>query len=77
MIELKSLVDIIAGLDVVADMSDFDPEKTFKDNGIDSLDVMSVFLGVEENYNVKFPEEEALAINTPGALLAAINTKLT
>jgi acyl carrier protein len=76
MVELKTLVDIIAGLDVVADMSSFDPEKSFKDNGIDSLDVMSVFLAVEESCNVKFSENESLAINTPNELRNAINAKL-
>ncbi|MDP2829319.1 MAG: phosphopantetheine-binding protein [Sulfuricellaceae bacterium] len=77
MAELKALTDIIAELDVVSDMSSFDSNKSFRDNGIDSLDVMGVFLAVEEKYGIKFPEAEALKIDTPIALLDAINHKIS
>lgn len=75
MAEMKALTEIITGLDLVSDMAAYDPEKTFRDNGIDSLDVMSVFLAVEEYFGIKFPEEEALQINTPTQLLNAINAR--
>lgn len=75
MTEMKALTEIIAGLDLISDMATFDPEKTFRDNDIDSLDVMSVFLAVEEHFGIKFPEEEALQINTPSQLLNAINER--
>ena len=73
MVELKTLADLIAGLDVVADMSRFDSNKSFRDNGIDSLDVMTVFLAVEENYGIKISEDESLRINSPAQLLSVIN----
>jgi len=73
MVELKTLADFIAGLDVVPDMSRFDSNKSFRDNGIDSLDVMTVFLAVEENYGIKISEDESLRINSPAQLLSVIN----
>lgn len=73
MVELKTLSDLIAGLDVVPDMSRFDSNKSFRDNGIDSLDVMTVFLAVEENYGIKISEDESLRINSPAQLLSVIN----
>ncbi|HXW65442.1 MAG TPA: phosphopantetheine-binding protein [Burkholderiaceae bacterium] len=75
MVELKTLSDLIAGLDVVPDMSRFDSNKSFRDNGIDSLDVMTVFLAVEENYGIKISEDESLRINSPAQLLSTINAR--
>jgi len=75
MVQIKTLADLIAGLDVVPDMSRFDSDKTFRDNGIDSLDVMTVFLAVEENYGIKISEDESLRINSPAQLLSAINAR--
>jgi len=75
MVELKTLAGLIAGLEVVPDISRFDSNKSFRDNGIDSLDVMTVFLAVEENYGIKISEEEALRINSPVQLLQAINAR--
>ena len=75
MVELKTLAGLIAGLEVDPDISRFDSNKSFRDNGIDSLDVMTVFLAVEENYGIKISEEEALRINSPVQLLQAINAR--
>lgn len=58
------------------DATGYDPAKTFRDNGIDSLDVMSLFLQIEEKYSVKFTEDDALAVKTPEELVAALAEKL-
>lgn len=63
-----------AGIDF--DAEGFDATKPFKDNGIDSLDVMSLFLTLEEKYRTKFSESEASAIRTPMDLTAALDKKL-
>jgi acyl carrier protein len=70
---IKQALDA-AGIDYNA--TGYDPEKTFRDNGIDSLDVMSLFLEIEEKHGVNFTEEEALAVKTPGDLLSALAEKL-
>jgi acyl carrier protein len=75
MMEIKTLTDLIAQLEVAPDMSRFDSNKSFRDNGFDSLDVMTVFLAVEENYGIKISEDESLRINSPAQLLSAINAR--
>jgi acyl carrier protein len=75
MIELHAVIDIIAKADVLSTMSGFDPDKTFKENGIDSLDVMTLFLAVEERYRIKFSESEVEEINTASELMEALNTR--
>jgi acyl carrier protein len=75
MVEMKELVDILVDLDLVSDWSAFQADKTFRENGIDSLDVMSVFLAVEEQFGFKFSEDEAQGITTTTQLLNAINAR--
>lgn len=63
-----------AGID--HDAKSFSPDQSFRDNGIDSLDVMSLFLAVEETHGVKFSAAEAEAIRTPAELSLALARKL-
>ena len=64
----------VAGVDF--DIEAFDPSKSFGGNGIDSLDVMSLFLTLEETYKVKFSEQEANSIKTPSELAVSLDQKL-
>lgn len=62
-----------AGID--HDAESFSPDRSFRDNGIDSLDVMSLFLAVEEMHGVKFSAAEAEGIQTPAELSLALDHK--
>ena len=75
MIELESVLNVIENAGLIFDKGTFDPNKSFKDNGIDSLDVMNLFLAVEEAFHVKFTEDEAEAIDTANKLVAALNQR--
>lgn len=75
MVELKKIIEFVVISGVVDDIENFDPNKTFKENGIDSLDVMSLFLAIEEGLNVKFSEEEANEISTVNQMLEALNSR--
>ncbi|MDU9048390.1 MAG: phosphopantetheine-binding protein [Candidatus Electrothrix sp. Rat3] len=57
MIELEKIIEIIKSTGVVKDITKYDPEKTFQDNGIDSLDTFTIFLAVEEQLGIKFSEK--------------------
>jgi acyl carrier protein len=63
-----------AGIDY--DSEKFSANSTFRDSGIDSLDVMSLFLAIEEKHGVKFSTEEAEAIRSPSELSQALDRKL-
>ena len=41
-----------------------DGDRTFKELGIDSLDKMSLLLGVQEKWNLEFTEAEISELNT-------------
>lgn len=74
MITIEQILEIISSSDVVEDMSNFDPAKTFKENGVDSLDVFTVLLAVEERFEVKFTESESDAIRTAMDILNTLNS---
>ncbi|HEY2345284.1 MAG TPA: acyl carrier protein [Xanthomonadaceae bacterium] len=72
----QRIVDALQGAGIDYDSDNFSPERSFRDNGIDSLDVMGLFLAIEEKHGVKFSEQEADAIKTPGDLSLALDRKL-
>ena len=73
---IDELMKLVASLELLPDMAAFDPRRSFEQNGIDSLDVMSVFLAAEERYGVKFSEVEAGRIDSLAALAEAIDAAL-
>jgi acyl carrier protein len=75
MVELNKVIEAIAASGAVSDMSKFDPTKTFKENKIDSLDVLSLFLAVEEHLGIKFTDDEVNQINSAAQMVETINTR--
>jgi acyl carrier protein len=75
MINIEKIIEIISSAGVVDDMSKFDPNKSFKENGIDSLDVFTVFLAVEEQLRVKFSEEDSTSIKSASEMVAFLNSR--
>lgn len=75
MIDLREVVEIIAAIGVVEDMAGFDPEKSWKENGIDSLDVMTLFLAIEEKKKIKISEAEADRVASAVDLVSVINSR--
>ncbi|WP_058557575.1 acyl carrier protein [Thiohalocapsa sp. ML1] len=50
-----------------------DYDRTLSDLGIDSLDVATIFLAIQERYGVSVPDAEIDAINTVNLIVARIN----
>lgn len=73
----QRIIDALRDAGVDYDSEHFSASSTFRDNGIDSLDAMSLFLALEEKYGVKFSTDEAGAIKTPTELSLALDHKLT
>ena len=76
MYELNQILDLVAKSGTVEDMDNFDSSKTFRENGVDSVEVMGLFLAVEEGLGVKFSEDEANSINTIDEMVALLNSKI-
>lgn len=55
------------------DVASVTPEKeVVKDFGADSLDIVEMLMGLEEEYGITVSEEEAAAIKTVGDIVALI-----
>ena len=75
--EFEKLQQIIADV-LSVDMDEITPETTFKDDlGADSLDVFQIIMGVEEEFNIEIPTEEAEKIVTVGDAVEAIRNALS
>ncbi|ADJ65678.1 MULTISPECIES: acyl carrier protein [Herbaspirillum] len=75
MVTTETIINIIKESGLAQDISAFDPEKTFKQNGIDSLDVFTVLLTIEEQLNVKFSEQESNEIRSAADIVKLINSR--
>lgn len=56
-----------AGLSV--DISSVKGSDSLIDTGLDSLETMTFFLGIEEKFNVKFPDEDIDALDTIDSII--------
>lgn len=69
---LDEVISAIAETGVKSDMENFDADKTFEDNGIDSLDTYTILLALEEKTGVALEEVELEKVNSAKALQAYI-----
>lgn len=73
----QRIIDALGDAGIDYDINKFSPSLSFRDNGIDSLDVMGLFLAIEEKHGVKFSATEAEAIKTPAELSLALDRRLS
>ena len=53
------------------------PEASFvEDLGADSLDIVELIMGIEEEFDIEIPDEDAEKLTTVGEAMAYVKTKL-
>ena len=65
------IFEIVEGLN----KKNFRPEKSFNELEIDSLDVYSIILKIEEKYKIKIKDKELDKIKSPKSLYSYLNKK--
>ena len=70
---LDDVIAVIAETGVKSDMENFDADKTFEDNGIDSLDTYTILLALEEKTGVPLEEVDLETVNTARSVQAYIS----
>ena len=74
--EFEKLQQIIAEV-LNVDVDDITPDTTFVDDlGADSLDVFQIIMGIEEEFDIEIPTEEAEKIVTVGDAAEAIKSAI-
>ena len=66
----EEIIEIINKVGVASDVANIRGDMTLKEAGIDSLETMNVFLGVEEKFGVKIPDEDIDALTTIDSIVA-------
>ena len=70
--EFEKLQQIIADV-LNMDVDEITPDTTFVDDlGADSLDIFQIIMGIEEEFGIEIPQEEAEKIVTVGDAIAYI-----
>ncbi len=70
--EFEKLQQIIADV-LNVDIDEITPDTTFVDDlGADSLDIFQIIMGIEEEFDIEIPQEEAEKIVTVGDAAEAI-----
>jgi acyl carrier protein len=57
-VDPSEIIQIIKDSDTQVDMDALNFESDLRNIGADSLDMMNIFLAIQENYNVEIPDEE-------------------
>lgn len=75
--EFEKLQQIIAEV-LNVDTDEIEPTTTFVDDlGADSLDIFQIIMGIEEEFGIEIPQEEAEKISTVGDAAEAIKTAIS
>ncbi len=74
---VENIKEVIAEAEVLGDVSNMVNDVPLRDQGIDSLDVVNVYLLLEEKFDVKIPDEDLSQVQTIDAIVEYINSKLS
>jgi acyl carrier protein len=75
-ISLEKIREIfLREVDRKVDVKNMNPDASISDEGVDSLDSASVFLALEDEYNVKFTDDDIAQLSTLNKIKAFIESK--
>lgn len=60
----EDILSAAESVGISVDISGIKGSDSLSETGIDSLDMMTIFLGIEEKFNVKIPDEDIDAMDT-------------
>lgn len=70
---VENIKEIIEEADVLGDVSNMDADTPLREQGIDSLDIVNVYLLIEEKFDVKIPDEDLGKVATINQIIGYIN----
>lgn len=73
---IENVREVIAEAEVLGDVSDMKNDIALTEQGIDSLDVVNIYLLLEEKFGIKIPDEDLGKVQTIDDIIEYINTKL-
>ena len=74
-VKISDLIASIKRTKLQVDVENLDHDKTFQDQGIDSLDFASILFNVEEDFDTQIPEEDLNRVRTINELFEYLKNK--
>ena len=72
---IENVKEVIAEAEVLGDANEMKHDVVLSDQGIDSLDVVNVYLLLEEKFDVKIPDEDLDKVQTINDIVKYIHSK--
>ena len=73
---VENVKEVIVEAEVLGDAEEMKNDIPLSDQGIDSLDVVNVYLLLEEKFDVKIPDEDLNKVQTINEIIEYINNQL-
>ncbi|KTD33979.1 acyl carrier protein [Legionella israelensis] len=75
-ISSEEILSLVKGLNTTVSIEEIDERSNFSDIGIDSLELFTLLLGIEEKYGIKIPEEKVAELNSIARIKQYLNGEL-
>ncbi|QBR84511.1 acyl carrier protein [Legionella israelensis] len=75
-ISSEEILSLVKGLNTTVSIEEIDEQSNFSDIGIDSLELFTLLLGIEEKYGIKIPEEKIAELNSIARIKQYLNGEL-
>lgn len=76
-VTVENVKEVIVEADVLGDVEEMKIDVALSEQGIDSLDVVNVYLLLEEKFEVSIPDEDLSQVQSIDAIVEYINKKLS
>lgn len=73
---VENIKEVIVEADVLGDVDEMKSDVALSEQGIDSLDVVNIYLLLEEKFDVSIPDEDLSQVQTIDAIVEYVNNKL-
>lgn len=73
---VENIKEVIVEAEVLGDVDEMKNDVPLSEQGIDSLDVVNVYLLLEEKFEISIPDEDLPQVQTIDNLVEYINNKL-
>jgi len=73
---VENIKEIIDEAEVLGDANEMKNDIALREQGIDSLDIVNVYLLLEEKFDVKIPDEDLNQVLTVNSIVKYINNKI-
>jgi len=74
---IENVKEVIAEAEVLGDASEMKSDVALSEQGIDSLDVVNIYLLLEEKFDVKIPDEDLMHVTTIDSIVTYINNRIS